>query len=122
MSVGKSFHFTEGKYVQAKVGVFNILNHANYALSNGNVFSTAGVTTATTTGGYRTARHSELPAAHEVLQRRHPFDDSQPEARVLNFSSGGPFREVHRKHLPLFLRGELHPLRLIPVREVVELS
>ena len=52
MSVGKSFHFTEGKYLQAKVDVFNILNHANYALSNGNVFSTAGVTTATTTQGY----------------------------------------------------------------------
>lgn len=52
MSVGKSFHFTEGKYLQAKVDVFNILNHANYALSNGNVFSVAGVTTATTTGGY----------------------------------------------------------------------
>jgi len=52
MSLGKSFHFTEGKYLQAKVDVFNILNHANYALSNGNVFSTAGVTTATTTGGY----------------------------------------------------------------------
>ena len=52
MSVSKSFHFTEGKYLQAKVDVFNILNHANYALSNGNVFSVAGVTTATTTGGY----------------------------------------------------------------------
>ncbi len=43
MSVGKNFHFTEGKYLQAKVDVFNILNHANYA---------AGVTTATTTQGY----------------------------------------------------------------------
>src|SRR6267142_1226136 len=52
MSASKSFHFTEGKYLQAKVDVFNILNHANYALSNGNVFSVAGVTTATTTGGY----------------------------------------------------------------------
>jgi hypothetical protein len=52
MSVGKSFHFTERSYLQAKVDVFNILNHANYALSNGNVFSNAGVTTATTTQGY----------------------------------------------------------------------
>ena len=51
-SVGKSFHFTERSYLQAKVDVFNILNHANYALSNGNVFSNAGVTTATTTQGY----------------------------------------------------------------------
>jgi hypothetical protein len=35
-----------------KADFFNILNHPNYALSNGNVFSTAGVTTATTTQGY----------------------------------------------------------------------
>ena len=62
MSVGKSFHFTEGKYLQAKVDVFNILNHANYALSNGNVFSTAGVTTATTTQGY------VLPGDQNFLQ------------------------------------------------------
>jgi outer membrane receptor protein involved in Fe transport len=52
MSVVKNFHFTERTFLQAKVDVFNILNHANYALSNGNVFSTAGVTTATTTQGY----------------------------------------------------------------------
>ena len=52
LSVGKNFHFTEGKYLQAKVNIFNVLNHPNYALSNGNVFSVAGVTTATTTPGY----------------------------------------------------------------------
>ncbi len=52
MSVAKNFRFTEGRYLQAKVDVFNILNHANYALSNGNVFSNAGVTTATTTQGF----------------------------------------------------------------------
>ena len=52
LSAGKKFHFTEGTYLLAKVDVFNILNHPNYALSNGNVFSTAGVTTATTTPGY----------------------------------------------------------------------
>ena len=52
LSVSKSFHFTEGKYLQAKVDIFNILNHANYALSNGNVFNVAGTTTATTTQGY----------------------------------------------------------------------
>ncbi len=51
-SVGKRFRFAEGKYLQAKADIFNILNHPNYALSNGNVFSTAGVTTATTTPGY----------------------------------------------------------------------
>src|SRR5882724_7251888 len=52
LSVGKDFHFTETKYLQAKVNVFNVLNHPSFALSNGNVFSTAGVTTATTTPGY----------------------------------------------------------------------
>jgi hypothetical protein len=52
LAVGKDFHFTETKYLQAKVNVFNVLNHPNFALSNGNVFSTAGVTTATTTPGY----------------------------------------------------------------------
>jgi hypothetical protein len=52
LSVGKKFHFTESKYLLAKADIFNILNHPNYALSNGNVFSAAGVTTATTTPGY----------------------------------------------------------------------
>ncbi len=52
LAVGKNFHFTEGKYLQAKVNIFNVLNHPNYSLSNGNVFSTAGITTATTTPGY----------------------------------------------------------------------
>ncbi len=52
LSVGKDFHFTEGKYLRAKVDVFNVLNHPNFAISNGNVFSTAGITTATTTPGY----------------------------------------------------------------------
>jgi len=52
LSLGKEFHFTEGKYLRAKVDVFNVLNHPSFALSNGNVFSTTGVTTATTTPGY----------------------------------------------------------------------
>ena len=52
LSLGKEFHITEGKYLRAKVDVFNVLNHPSFALSNGNVFSTVGVTTATTTPGY----------------------------------------------------------------------
>jgi Carboxypeptidase regulatory-like domain/TonB dependent receptor len=52
LSVGKKFHFSESKYLLAKADIFNILNHPNYALSNGNVFSAVGVTTATTTPGY----------------------------------------------------------------------
>jgi hypothetical protein len=52
LSVGKEFHFTEGKYLRAKVDVFNVLNHPSFGLSNGNVFSTTGTTVATTTPGY----------------------------------------------------------------------
>jgi Carboxypeptidase regulatory-like domain/TonB dependent receptor len=52
LSVGKRTYFGEGKYFLVRADVFNVLNHPNFALSNGNVFSTAGVTTATTTRGY----------------------------------------------------------------------
>jgi outer membrane receptor protein involved in Fe transport len=52
LSVAKNINFGESKYLQLKADFFNILNHPNYTLSNGNVFSTAGVTTATTTQGY----------------------------------------------------------------------
>ena len=51
-SLGKRIYFGEGKYLLAKADVFNILNHPSFALSNGNIFSTPGVTTATTTQGY----------------------------------------------------------------------
>jgi hypothetical protein len=52
LSLAKNFNFGELKYLQVKADFFNIINHPNYTLSNGNVFSTAGVTTATTTPGY----------------------------------------------------------------------
>ena len=52
LSLAKNINFAESKYLQLKANFFNILNHPNYALSNGNVFSVAGVTTATTTQGY----------------------------------------------------------------------
>lgn len=52
VSVSKMFHFTERAYLQARVDAFNILNHPSYALSNGNVFNSAGTTTATTAQGY----------------------------------------------------------------------
>jgi outer membrane receptor protein involved in Fe transport len=52
LSVAKNINFAESKYLQLKADFFNILNHPNYTLSNGNVFSVAGVTTATTTQGY----------------------------------------------------------------------
>ena len=52
LAVAKNFHFTESKSLQFKADIYNVLNHPNYALSNGNVFSAAGVTAATTTPGY----------------------------------------------------------------------
>lgn len=52
LSVGKKTFFSEGKYLLVKADFFNVLNHPNFALSNGNIFSNAGVTTATTTQGY----------------------------------------------------------------------
>jgi Carboxypeptidase regulatory-like domain len=67
MSVGKKFHFSESKYLQAKVDIFNILNHPNYALSNGNVFSVAGVTTATTTPGYAIPTDANFLNSHQLF-------------------------------------------------------
>jgi hypothetical protein len=52
LSVAKNTYFGEGKYLQVRADVFNVLNHPSFALSNGNVFSTAGVTVATSTPGY----------------------------------------------------------------------
>jgi hypothetical protein len=52
MSVAKKFAITETKSFQLMGQVFNILNHPNYALSNGNVFNSAGISTATVTQGY----------------------------------------------------------------------
>lgn len=52
LSVGKNTYFAEGKYLQVRADVFNILNHPSFALSNGNILNTAGITTATTTQGY----------------------------------------------------------------------
>jgi hypothetical protein len=52
LAVAKKIYFTESKYLQLKAEAYNIFNHPNFALSNGNVFSVAGVTTATTTQGY----------------------------------------------------------------------
>lgn len=52
LGVAKRLYFSESKYLQARVDVFNILNHPSFALSNGNVFNAAGITTATTTQGY----------------------------------------------------------------------
>jgi len=52
LSVFKNTYLSETKYLQLQAQVFNILNHPNYSLSNGNVFSNAGIVTATTTQSY----------------------------------------------------------------------
>src|SRR5947208_1869194 len=67
LSLGKDFHFSEAKYLRAKVDVFNVLNHPSFAISNGNVFSTTGVTTATTTPGYAIPTDSNFLAASSLF-------------------------------------------------------
>jgi len=52
LALYKNFNFTETMHLQIGAQAFNVLNHPNYALSNGNVFSTAGITTALATQGY----------------------------------------------------------------------
>jgi hypothetical protein len=52
LSVFKNTYFGETKYLQLRAEVFNILNHPNYSLSNGNIFNVAGSATALGTQGY----------------------------------------------------------------------
>jgi hypothetical protein len=52
VSLFKNTYFGETKYLQLRAEVFNILNHPSYALTNGNVFNTAGINTALSNAGY----------------------------------------------------------------------
>jgi len=52
LSANKNVQISEAKYLQLSASVFNVLNHANYALSNGNVFNAGGITTALATPDY----------------------------------------------------------------------
>lgn len=52
LSLGKKISLTESMYFQLKADFYNVLNHKNFTISNGNVFSTAGVTAATSNPGY----------------------------------------------------------------------
>jgi hypothetical protein len=52
LSIGKKIRMTESAYVQFKADFSNVLNHQNFTISNGNIFSTAGVTAATSNPGY----------------------------------------------------------------------
>jgi outer membrane receptor protein involved in Fe transport len=51
-SIFKNTSFAEGKYLQIRLETFNVLNHRNFTVSNANIFSTAGVTAATSNPGY----------------------------------------------------------------------
>lgn len=52
LSVGKKFRLTESTHLQLKADFYDALNHKNFTISNGNVFSAAGVTAATSNPGY----------------------------------------------------------------------
>jgi hypothetical protein len=52
LSVGKKINLTESTHLQLKAELYDALNHKNFAISNGNVFSTAGITTALSNPGY----------------------------------------------------------------------
>jgi hypothetical protein len=52
LSIGKKVKITESAYFQLKADFSNVLNHRNFTISNANVFSTAGVTAATSNPGY----------------------------------------------------------------------
>jgi hypothetical protein len=52
LSLGKKVTITESAYFQLKADFYNVLNHKNFTISNANVFSTAGVTAATSNPGY----------------------------------------------------------------------
>jgi hypothetical protein len=60
-SVFKNTHITESKYFQIRAEAFNVFNHRNFTISNGNIFNTAGVATATGNPGY--AQAAAGPAA-----------------------------------------------------------
>ncbi|HJT68885.1 MAG TPA: TonB-dependent receptor [Terriglobales bacterium] len=52
LSIGKKVRITESAYFQLKADFSNVLNHQNFTISNANIFSTAGVTAATSNPGY----------------------------------------------------------------------
>jgi Carboxypeptidase regulatory-like domain/TonB dependent receptor len=52
LAAHKNIYFSEARYLQLSASAFNILNHPNYALSNGNVFNNGGTATALATPDY----------------------------------------------------------------------
>jgi hypothetical protein len=62
LALYKNFNFTETMRLQIGAQAFNVLNHPNYALSNGNVFNAGGITTSLATQAY------VLPTELDFLQ------------------------------------------------------
>jgi hypothetical protein len=52
LSVGKKIKLTESAFFQLKADFYNVLNHKNFTISNSNIFSTSGVTAATSNPGF----------------------------------------------------------------------
>jgi hypothetical protein len=52
MSVFKNTHFTESSYLQLRAEFFNVFNHRNFTIGNGNIFGVTGITTATGNPAY----------------------------------------------------------------------
>ena len=52
LSLGKKINLTESTHLQLKADFYDALNHKNFTISNGNVFSAAGVTAATSNPVY----------------------------------------------------------------------
>jgi hypothetical protein len=52
MSVFKNTHFTESTYLQLRAEFFNVFNHRNFTIGNGNIFGVTGITTATGNPAY----------------------------------------------------------------------
>jgi len=58
LSLAKNTYISESKYLQFRADVFNLFNHPSYTLTNGNVFNSAGIATATSAAGYAQAASS----------------------------------------------------------------
>ena len=52
MAVFKNTHVTESSYFQFRAEFFNVMNHRNYTIGNGNILGVVGITTATGNPAY----------------------------------------------------------------------
>ncbi|MBV9085985.1 MAG: TonB-dependent receptor [Acidobacteriaceae bacterium] len=64
LSAFKTIRLGEGKSLQFRADAYNVLNQRNYTVSNTNVFSTAGITAATSNPGYVDVLDSNFLNSH----------------------------------------------------------